>query len=201
VDRARVLPAFVEILLLVDDLDAAAQASEELDALAEAHPSTMLSAIAHYARGTLLERMGDPVQAITAFRAALRGWQELEAPYETAKTRAMIGLACQAIGDHDTARLEFDAARSEFGRLGANPDLAWLDQHVDGGRRAADGGLTGRELEVLTLVASGATNKAIAAELYVSERTVDRHVSNIFSKLAVTTRTAAATYAHEHGLL
>jgi DNA-binding NarL/FixJ family response regulator len=113
----------------------------------------------------------------------------------------MIGMACDDIGDHDSARLEFDAARNEFGRLGANPDLAWLDQYMEGDRRAGDGGLTGRELEVLALVASGATNKAIASELFVSERTVDRHVSNIFSKLAVTTRTAAATYAHEHGLL
>ncbi len=201
VDRARVLPAYVEILLSLDELDAAGQASQELDDLAEAHPSTMLSAVAHYERGTLLLRSGEPAQAVTAFRAALRGWQELEAPYETAKTRAMIGLACDDIGDRDSARLEFDAARSEFVRLGANPDLAWLDRQVDGDRRAGDAGLTGRELEVLGLVASGATNKAIAVELFVSERTVDRHVSNIFSKLGVTTRTAAATYAHEHGLL
>ena len=113
----------------------------------------------------------------------------------------MIGLCCQDLGDHDTAHLEFEAARAEFVRLGAAPDLDWLDQRMEGDRRVADGGLTGRELEVLALVASGATNKAIAAELFVSERTVDRHVSNIFSKLAVTTRTAAATYAHEHGLL
>jgi len=201
VDRARVLPAFVELLLLVDDLDAATQASHELDELAEAHPSTMLAALANHERGAVLERTGDAVQAISAFRTALRGWQELEAPYEIAKARAMIGLACHNIGDHDSARLEFDAARSEFRRLGAMPDLAWLDRQVDGDRRARDGGLTNRELEVLALVASGATNKAIASELFVSERTVDRHVSNIFAKLAVTTRTAAATYAHERGLL
>ncbi len=201
VDRARVLPAFIEILLSLDEVDAAGQASQQLDELADAHPSTMLSAVAHYERGTLLMRTGEPVQAVAAFRASLRGWQELEAPYEMAKTRAMIGLACHNIGDHDTARLEFEAARSEFGRLGATPDLEWLDQQLDGDRRTPDAGLTGRELEVLGLVASGATNKAIASELFVSERTVDRHVSNIFSKLAVTTRTAAATYAHEHGLL
>lgn len=201
VDRARVLPAFVEILLSLDEVDAAGEASQELDELAEAHPSVMLSAVAHYERGSLLARTGDAVQAVAAFRTALRGWQELEAPYEAAKTRAMIGIACHNIGDHDSARLEFDAARSEFRRLGAAPDLDWLARQVDGDRRSADFGLTGRELEVLGLVASGATNKAIASELFVSERTVDRHVSNIFSKLAVTTRTAAATYAHEHGLL
>jgi DNA-binding NarL/FixJ family response regulator len=118
-----------------------------------------------------------------------------------ARVRELVGLACRALGDDDSAALELEAARGVFAQLGAAPDLARLDSLT---RRAASGdspGLTPRELQVLRLVAAGATNKAIAAELVLSERTVDRHVSNIFTKLGVSSRAAATAYAYEHQLV
>jgi DNA-binding NarL/FixJ family response regulator len=128
-------------------------------------------------------------------------WQEIEAPYEAARTRVLIGLACRAVGDHDTAALELEAARSVFAELGAAPDLARVDSLAPRKDTADTHGLTARELQVLRLVAAGRTNKAIAAELVVSERTIDRHVSNIFTKLRVSSRAAATAYAYEHRLV
>ena len=128
-------------------------------------------------------------------------WQELEAPYEAARTRVLVGLACRALGDHDTAALELEAARSVFAELGAAPDLARVDSLARPEDTSDTHGLTARELQVLRLVAAGRTNKAIAAELVVSERTIDRHVSNIFAKLRVPSRAAATAFAYEHRLV
>jgi DNA-binding NarL/FixJ family response regulator len=128
-------------------------------------------------------------------------WQELDAPYEAARTRLLVGLACHALGDQDTAALELDAARSVFAELGAAPDLARVDLLARAEDTADSHGLTSRELQVLRLVAAGRTNKAIAAELVLSERTIDRHVSNIFTKLGVSSRAAATAYAYEHRLV
>jgi DNA-binding NarL/FixJ family response regulator len=114
--------------------------------------------------------------------------------------RELVGLACRALDDEDTAALELEAARSAFADLGAAPDVARLDSVGDAGRVDAQG-LTERELEVLRHLAAGQTNKAIAADLVLSERTVDRHVSNIFTKLGVSSRTAAAAYAHRNRLV
>jgi len=127
-------------------------------------------------------------------------WQELDAPYEAARARVLVGLACRAQGDEEAAALELDAARDAFARLQAGPDLARVESLA---RSAAGGthGLTARELQVLRRVAGGETNKAIAAALFLSERTVDRHVSNIFSKLRVSSRSAATAYAYEHELV
>jgi DNA-binding NarL/FixJ family response regulator len=122
-------------------------------------------------------------------------WDEVDAPYEAARVRALMGEACRRLGDGDAATLERDAARRAFEELGAAPDAARLAP-----ARAASP-LTERELEVLRLVAGGRTNKAIAAQLVLSERTVDRHVSNIFAKLGVSSRAAATAYAYEHELL
>ena len=114
--------------------------------------------------------------------------------------RVLVGLACRALGDEDTAALELDAARSVFEQLGAAPDLARVDALSRSGVRRRSG-LTPRELQVLRLVAAGATNKAIAAELVLSERTVDRHVSNILTKLRVPSRAAATAFAYERKLV
>jgi DNA-binding NarL/FixJ family response regulator len=123
----------------------------------------------------------------------------LEAPYAAARVRVLVGQACQALGDNETAGLEFDAARSAFVQLGAQPDIVRLDS----ARATAppSGPLTARELDVLRLIAAGHTNKGIAAELCLSERTIDRHVSNILNKLDVPSRTAATAYAYDHKLI
>ena len=121
-------------------------------------------------------------------------------PYETARTRVLLGMACRALGDEDTATLELEAARGVFAQLRAAPDLARVDSPTVRTTPADTDGLTPRELQVLRLVAAGGTNKAIADELTLSGRTVDRHVSNIFAKLGVSSRAAATAYAYKRQL-
>jgi DNA-binding NarL/FixJ family response regulator len=133
--------------------------------------------------------------------AAAAAWNELDAPYEGARVRVLAAQACRAIGDHDAWKMELDAARRIFERLGSAPDVARVDALA---RRRADerpGGLTALEVEVLRLVATGRTNRAIADELDISEKTVARHISNIFTKLDLSSRAAATAYAWQHDLL
>jgi DNA-binding CsgD family transcriptional regulator len=196
--RVPLLAASVEIALRAGNQGAAEEASRELGEIAAAHPSEAIAAMAARAQGELALARGDARGALPPLRDAARAWQALDAPYETARTRALVGEACRALGDEDAAALEFDAARAAFRRLGAPLELVELDRPT---RVADDHGLTARELEVLRRVAAGATNKTIAAELVLSERTVDRHVSNIFAKLRVTSRAAATAYAYEHRLV
>jgi DNA-binding NarL/FixJ family response regulator len=135
-----------------------------------------------------------------ALRQAWRVWQELGAPYEAARVRTLLGLACRALDDHDAATLELNAARAVFAQLGAAPDVARVEALAEGPRPPATHGLTARELEVLRLVAAGASNRDIAAALVISEHTVARHVQNIFAKLGVSSRAAAGAFAFAHGL-
>jgi DNA-binding CsgD family transcriptional regulator len=134
-------------------------------------------------------------------RQAFEVWQRIDAPYAAARVRALIGLACRALGDDDGAKLEIDAAKSTFECLGAAPDLARIDSLIGRPPSGHAHGLTPRELQVLRLVAAGGTNKTIADELCRSERTIERHVSNIFTKLDLSTRAAATAWAYEHGLI
>ena len=136
-----------------------------------------------------------------ALRRAWTAWQELEAPYEAARVRVLVGLACRQLGDQEGAEMELDAARGVFQQLGAVPDLARVQALSQTKAAKTAGGLTAREVQLLRLVAAGKTNRAIAAELVLSERTVDRHVSNIFAKLGVSSRAAATAYAYEHQLI
>lgn len=199
--RVALLPACVEVMLAAAELEEARAACEELARLTEAATSPALGAIAAHARGALELASGDPGAALVALRRAGRAWQELDAPYEAARTRELAGLACRALGDDDGAALELEAARETFQRLGAAPDLVRLDARAAAAAGRDAHGLSERELEVLRMVAAGATNKAIAAKLVISVRTVDRHLSNIFAKLGVSSRAAATSYAHEHRLL
>ncbi len=198
--RAALLPAYVEIMLAGGEIEEARGACRELETISEAHQSDMLRAMSAQARGALALAESDPHTALVALREAWTAWQELEAPYEAARVRVLVGLACRAAGDEDAAAWELDAARGAFDRLGASPDVAWVDS-LTARPQAAAHGLTQRELQVLRLVAQGATNKSIAAELVLSERTIDRHVSNIFAKLRVSSRAAATAYAYEHDLV
>jgi DNA-binding CsgD family transcriptional regulator len=144
---------------------------------------------------------GDARGALAALREAGGAWQQLDAPHEAACTRVLIGLACRGLGDEDGAAMELDAARWTFVELGAAPDAARIDALSPIAAARVAGGLSARELEVLRLVAAGKTNRAIAADLVLSEKTVARHVSNIFAKLGVSSRAAATAHAYQHDLV
>jgi DNA-binding NarL/FixJ family response regulator len=202
-ERALLLPAQVEVMLAVGDGDEARAACEELERIAAGAGPGLLDATAAHARGAIDLAAGDARSALGPLRRAARQWIELAMPYEGARTRTLLGLACRALGDEDSAALDLEAARTAFVALGAAPDVARVEDLArTGGTPGRDAhGLTDRELQVLRLLASGATNKAIAAELVLSERTVDRHVSNIFAKLGVSSRAAATAHAYEHRLV
>jgi DNA-binding NarL/FixJ family response regulator len=139
------------------------------------------------------------VGSLTALRAACRGWQDLAMPYDAARARVQVARACRALGDHDAAGMELDAARAVFEALDAAPDLARVTRLTAPGT-ARPQVLTARECEVLRLAAAGKTNRQMAADLVISEHTVARHLQNIFTKLGVSSRAAATAYAYRHGL-
>jgi ATP/maltotriose-dependent transcriptional regulator MalT len=199
--RARFLPAYLEITLSMGDLEEARVARDELRELAHAFDSDVLRAVVAQADGAIALAEGDAQAALDPLRCAFEQWQRLEAPYEAARVRVLLGQACRALGDEETAALEHKAARSEFARLGAQPELVRLDAPTAHARPTPGHPLTTRELQVLRLISSGRTNKEIASELCLSERTIDRHVSNILNKLDVPTRAAAAVHAVHHKFL
>jgi DNA-binding NarL/FixJ family response regulator len=201
VTRARLLPALAEIALSAGDVPLARGAADELSRVAAAFNAPLLHAISAQATGAVLLAEGDPKAALQALRPAWKAWQEMEAPYEAARVRALIAQACRELGDEDTAAMEFEAARRALQHLGAQPDVARVEKLSRGAALKAEGGLTAREVEVLRLVAAGRTNRAIADKLVISEKNVARHVSNIFTKLGLSSRSAATAYAYEHDLV
>jgi DNA-binding CsgD family transcriptional regulator len=199
--RCRVLPAHVEIMLAAGDVRAARGAADELSRIAGEVGEPLLEAVAAHAGGAVLLAEGDVRAALAVLRGAWTAWRALDVPYEGARVRVLLGLACRTLGDHDGAEMELDAARWVFQQLGAVPDLARVEALSGRPPTRAAGGLTAREVEVLRLVAAGKTNRAIAADLVLSEKTVARHLSNIYAKLGLSTRAAATAYAYEHDLV
>ena len=198
--RCRLLAAHVEIMIVSGDVADASAGAAELRLIAEDIGAPWLRALALHASGATLIAEHDAKAALAVLRRTWTAWQELDAPYEGARVRVLMGLACRELGDHDSAEMEFDAARWVFEQLGADPDadrVRALSQRA----ATAPGSLTGREMQVLRLVATGKTNRAVAAELFLSEKTVARHLSNIFIKLGVSSRAAATAYAYEHGFV
>jgi DNA-binding CsgD family transcriptional regulator len=203
--RSRFLPAHVEIMLAAADLGEARRAADELEELARDLGMELLHAMALQALGAVTLAEGDPGAAIDPLRRAQEVWQRAQAPYPSARIRMLVARAFRALGDHDGATLELQAAKKVLEELGAAPDLAAIEAltkpEPDVRERGRDThGLSARELEVLLLVAAGKTNKVIARELFLSEKTVDRHVSNIFGKLDLNSRSAATAWAYQHGL-
>jgi DNA-binding CsgD family transcriptional regulator len=204
VARSHMLAAYVEVMLAAGDLTAAREAAGELAAHAAALDMPLLHAMASHAQGAVLLAGGDARPACDMLRHSLSAWRELDAPYEAALVRVRLGQACRQLGDSEAADMELDAAWRVFRELGATRDLARVESSRRGTtteRTAAPGGLTAREVEILSLVATGKTNREIATELFISEKTVARHVSNIFRKLGLSSRSGATAYAYEHDLL
>lgn len=198
--QCEVLAAAVRILLAAGDADGARLASEELTSLTADIAAPFLQAIAEHCQGSVAIAQGDPAAAVGPLQSCLRVWLGFQAPHEEALTRMELGAAYGGLGDEDSARLELDAARTLLVGLGAAPDLARLDAAASI-PVATQGELSLRELQVLRLLAAGETNRSIADSLYISIRTVDRHVSNLYTKLGVSNRAAATAHAYEHQLI
>jgi DNA-binding CsgD family transcriptional regulator len=198
VQRSRLLPAAVEVLVAAHLPEEARRSSDELSEVASAFGNPAVKALAAYAGASVALATGDLRSALGQARESSRLWSDIGSPYEAARSRVMVARALRELGDEDSAAGELAAAGRAFAELGAAPAAHEVDKLLGGER---PGGLTDREVEVLKLVAEGRSNHDIARALVLSQKTVERHLSNIFTKLDVPSRTAAAAYAHEHGLM
>jgi ATP/maltotriose-dependent transcriptional regulator MalT len=198
VHRSWMLPAAVEILVAAQRLDEARGHADELSQIAAAFGNAALRAMAAYAAAAVELASGEREKALGHGRESCRLWSDIGSPYEASRARVLVARALRELGDEDSAAAELAVARHGFAAVGAAPGVQQVDKLLG---RARPGGLTEREIEVLRLVAEGRSNPDIARALVLSHKTVERHLSNIFTKLDVPSRTAAAAYAHEHGLM
>jgi DNA-binding NarL/FixJ family response regulator len=198
--RARLLGPYAEVVLAGDDVPAARAAADELAAIAGELNRPYLHALAAHSAGAVLLAERDPRAALVSLRQAWKAWRDLQAPYEAARARLLIAMSCRALGDDDSAEMELDAARSAFMQLGATPDVDRAGSLSQPRTSTLPGGLTAREAEVVALVATGKSNREIANQLVISEKTVASHLSHIFTKLGLPSRAAVAGYAYENDL-
>jgi len=187
-------------MLASNDAGSARAAADELRQIAVDLPMPYLRAAAAHSCGAVRLAEGDARAAVGILREGLASWHELDAPYESARTRELVAAAHRALGDDDSAAMELDACARVYAQLGAATDLARLEATSAAATSTTSGVLTAREVEVLQLVATGKTNRAIAEALGISEKTVARHVSNMFMKLGLSSRAAATAYAYQHDL-
>lgn len=199
--RAELLPAVVTIMIAVKQNKEAAEAANELSRIATQFDTPYLHAIADYCQGAVLLAEGKSQQALEHLQKALKLWEALQLPYESAHTRELIGQVYRVMKDKDNSEVELAAAQWVFEQLKAMPDLERISGLLKSQTHHKSHGLTLREIQVLYRVAKGKTNKYIAGELFISERTVDRHVSNIFNKLNVSSRAEATAFALKHKIL
>lgn len=199
--RARVLDAAIEILLTAKDLENARAAAGELVEIASRIGASLLHAASAHATGALLLAQGDIAGASTSLRQAWEIWRDLEMPYEEARTCLLVAAVCEKRGDQDGRRLELETARRLFTQLSAEPCLALIAEQSQRASHQRIGSLSERETQVLRLIAAGKSNRDIAEELFISEKTVARHVSNIFDKLGVSSRAAATAWAYQRNVI
>jgi DNA-binding NarL/FixJ family response regulator len=199
--KAEALAAQAEIALAAQDLATARSAADDLSKIATKIGAEFLLAVAACTQGAVLLAEGDAPAAVVSLRQALATFRHLEAPYEAARVQVCLARAYRAQGNDESASHELQVAREAFRKLGAATDLSWIETPVDLAATSQAGPLTQREIEVVKLVASGITNREIARKLNISEKTVARHLNNIFNKLDLSSRAAATAYAYQHGLL
>jgi DNA-binding CsgD family transcriptional regulator len=199
--RAGLLDADIQVLLAQGDVAGARARTGELREIAAVLGAPLVRALCEMAEGAALLAEHEPGAALGPLRRAWMAWQRLEAPYDAARARLLIGCAYRDLGDQESAAMEFDAARWVFQQLGALPDLARVDALASRADAThVPGGLTPRELDVLRLIAAGQSNREIGASLVISEHTVARHVQNMLAKLGCSSRAALAAFAVEHRL-
>ncbi len=191
--RVRLLRAAVEIALRRDALDEAESYCRELEDDAKAFATPGFRAWAAHARGAVAVRRGQFDVALTSLQKALREYRIQQSRYETAEVYEWMALARRGLGDDDAAAADAATADAIYCQLGVEP------AGICG--TPIPGGLTRRELDVLSRIAGGATNRQVAQELHLSDKTVGRHLANIYAKLGVSTRTAAASWAYQHGIV
>lgn len=201
IGRARMLPAAVDILLAADDVAAARAAAAELSEIAVSFGAPMLAAASAHATGAVRLAEDDIEGASASLRQARQTWRDLEMPYEDAQTCLLLAAVCEQRDDEDGRRLEIETARRIFTQLGALPCLERIAARPEPAPSHRVGSLSEREAQVLRLLAAGQTNRAIADRLFISEKTVARHVSNIFDKLGVSNRAGATAWAFQHHLV
>ena len=199
--RARALAAAVDILLAAGDLEAARAAATELSEIASALGAKLLSAASLHAVGAVRLEEGDIAGAAVSLHQAAETWRDLEMPYEEAHSHLLMASVCERRSDEDGRRIELDAARKLFAQLNADACLARIAEPSARDPRQTVGSLSEREVQVLRLLAEGRTNRSIAETLFISEKTVARHVSNIFDKLDVSNRAAATAWAYQRHLI
>ena len=199
--RARTLAAAIEVLLAASDLEHARAAATELAAITRALRAPLLTAASAHATGAVLLTEGDFEGASSSLRHAQEIWRDLGMPYEEAQTCVLMAAVCERRGDRDGRGLELDAARRLFKQLDAEPGLARIAEGTPRTARGAAGSLSEREVQVLRLLAAGKTNRDIGAALFISEKTVARHVSNIFDKAGVSSRAGATAWAYRRNLI
>ncbi len=193
VGRMHLLRAAVEVALVRDSVDDAETHCRELETGADAFGTPGFKAWAAHARGAVLVHRGEYGPALDALQAALREYRTQQCRYETAEVYELMAIAHKAFGDTDLAAAHAATAHSVYSQLGVETQRA--------SARPVQGGLTKREIEILTRIASGATNKEVADQIFISEKTVGRHLANIYAKLGVSSRTAAVTWAYANNVL
>ena len=196
--RAELLPIMVQVASATGDLDEAERALRELEEITATFDIPILWAATTSARGRLELALGEAALAGATLQEAAERWAALDVPYEVATARTLLGKALSDCGDLAGATDAFAAAARLFDQIGAHVDARLIDSGVPS---ILPAGLTDREVEVLRLVAAGMTNSEIATALYLSVKTVSRHLSNIFTKAGVTSRAAATAFAFEHNLV
>jgi len=199
--RAELLPAVVSIMLAVNQIEEAHKAASELYDIASDYNAPYLLAMSACCMGSVFLVKGNVQPALEHLQKALKIWNSLNLPYESACARELKGLVYRKMKDKDNSEAELAAAKWVFEQLKAMPDLARVNRLLNGKGDLETHGLTLRELQVLSLVATGRTSKSIATELFISERTVDRHLSNIFNKLGVSSRVEATAFALTNKML
>ena len=197
--RAGLLPAFAHVAIAAGDLETAQDASHELDRIVAGYANPEHAAAALSTRGRVQLAQGEAAAAAGTLRHAAERWGDLNVPYEVATARTLLGQALREAGDEEGAAESFAIAAKLFDQIGARLDAQRLSD--DAPPPVLPAGLTEREVEVLQLVAAGLTNNEIASALYLSAKTVSRHLSNIFTKIGVTSRAGATAFAFEHGLV